>query len=391
MSNDIAVGDRFGSWTVLDLEIIPRNRVLCRCDCGTERPVNLPSLRRGLSVSCGCMKLANSHARKLLSPYIKAGEQFGRLVALEDATHSSVRIRCRCDCGKERVVTARQLRRPGRAVTSCGKACGCREIVPYVTAGERYGLWTVLETAPKGRFGVLCRCDCGTERRTWAESLKDGRSRSCGCGRTCAARDAPYIPAGERFGRLLVLEDASGSEAYVLCRCDCGTERKVQAHNLTRKASPTVSCGCFHRDQLIAMAKQVNTTHGLSYHPLYALWASIVQRTTKPGSLGWENYGGRGIRIYEPWRTDVAAFIAWITEELGARPPGRSLDRVNNDGPYAPGNLRWSTRREQSLNRRSLAKLTRERDELRAQLAAALATSKPRRRQEVSAQAETLF
>lgn len=87
---------------------------------------------------------------------------------------------------------------------------------------------------------------------------------------------------------------------------------------------------------------------------LYDLWWGINARCRDPHCERWERYGGRGIRVYPLWRDDYAAFRSWILTELGERPtPNHSLDRIDNDGHYEPGNLRWSTKREQVLNRRN--------------------------------------
>lgn len=95
----------------------------------------------------------------------------------------------------------------------------------------------------------------------------------------------------------------------------------------------------------------------------------MVKRSTNPDDPRYEDYGGRGISVYEPWITSVTDFITWMDANLGPRPDGCSLDRIDNDGNYEPGNLRWGTRLEQTLNRRSVRKLTRERDALAARVA----------------------
>ena len=84
------------------------------------------------------------------------------------------------------------------------------------------------------------------------------------------------------------------------------------------------------------------TTH----KPTYSSWASMIQRCTNPNAGGYHRYGGRGIRVCERWRDSYAAFLA----DVGPRPPGRTLDRINNDGNYEPGNCRWATKSEQRIN-----------------------------------------
>jgi len=96
-------------------------------------------------------------------------------------------------------------------------------------------------------------------------------------------------------------------------------------------------------------------------HPLFAIWNSMIARCCNPKHRAWHNYGGRGITVCPQWRDDPAAFITWVEANLGPRPEGTypsgrpvwTLDRwPDNDGPYAPGNLRWATVAEQQTNQR---------------------------------------
>lgn len=155
----------------------------------------------------------------------------------------------------------------------------------------------------------------------------------------------PYMTAGEKHARWTLLEDAVYSTRKVLCRCECGTEKSVAAQSL--RSGLSRSCGCLKSEVTAAR----NASHGLSNHPLYGIWLNMVYRCTKPTDHGWADYGGRGIQVCDRWLGDVG--VANFIADMGARPtPQHSLDRLNNNGHYEPGNCAWTTKAEQSQNTR---------------------------------------
>jgi hypothetical protein len=150
------------------------------------------------------------------------------------------------------------------------------------------------------------------------------------------------IAPGTRFGRWTA-QNESGRDPHgavlIECRCDCGTVRAVKATALHRGDSR--SCGCASADAQV--------THGMSKSSLYGVWRGIRQRTGDPNHREYANYGGRGIRMSARWDR----FEIFAADMAAGYRPGLQIDRIDNDGPYAPQNCRWVEPATNQRNKRT--------------------------------------
>jgi hypothetical protein len=149
---------------------------------------------------------------------------------------------------------------------------------------------------------------------------------------------------GQRFGRLVVIGQSGrrGSAITWECRCDCGgVNRNPTTRSL--QVGRTTSCGCVARARIGALRRK----HGMTATPEFASWSRLLRRCYSETNNRYARYGGRGIRVCDEWRGSFEAFLG----DMGPRPSSaHSVERINNDGNYEPGNCRWATRLEQMQN-----------------------------------------
>lgn len=147
---------------------------------------------------------------------------------------------------------------------------------------------------------------------------------------------------GERFGLLTVVgESKIAGRWHLTCQCECGAMTTVDRGNA--RAGRTASCGC-----------RVRKLDGKWDTPTYRSWKAMRERCCVPTAKDYPVYGARGIRVDERWVDDFLAFLA----DMGERPEGTTLDRIDVFGNYEPGNCRWATPVQQSANRKNTLFLT---------------------------------
>lgn len=198
-----------------------------------------------------------------------------------------------------------------------------------------FGFWTVLDLAPTPRadgYRLLCRCVCGTSRLIARKTLKAGRSKSCGCHGVYPGTNVDGHTVLQRDGREMVLQCVHG--AIFRSRFSAGAIRRQ-------------TCPC-ERD----FAK--HSKHGESPHAKrtteYNSWRLMRQRCNDPKNKNFKHYGGRGIKVCSRWDR-YENFLA----DLGRKPAGHSLDRIDVNGNYEPANCRWADAITQRRNQRRQA------------------------------------
>lgn len=190
-------------------------------------------------------------------------------------------------------------------------------------------------------------CDCGKLHRSLPSHVRSGSTKSCGCYR----KEKSIIKSGERYGRLTAIkktEEKSGNSYLWEFKCDCGNTVRLTSGAVTGTQK---SCGCLKKES------KPNLKHGhcsLSNADsggtsrTYRSWLQMKYRCSGADEMGRRHYKSRNIKVCARWENSFERFV----EDMGIRPQGTSIDRIDNDRGYSPANCRWATQSQQTRNTR---------------------------------------
>lgn len=193
----------------------------------------------------------------------------------------------------------------------------------------------------KKYYKIRVCIDCGNEKKVLVSS---NGIRCNSCSNRITSRDRSVLDiSGQRSGKLIALKRShiKGNKTFWQCKCDCGN---ISVHYLGHlRSGTTTSCGCKHR-----------TLGGLSKTKTYKSYSNMMRRCYNVKLPHYKRYGGGGITVCKRWRDSFLNFL----KDMGERPEGKTLDRIDSKGNYNKKNCRWATPVEQGRNKKNNRILT---------------------------------
>ena len=148
---------------------------------------------------------------------------------------------------------------------------------------------------------------------------------------------------GNTYGRLTVIsKDVAGSSGQIKWKCGCTCGNTVIVRGDSLRGGATLSCKCLNNE----IASNSFTKHGMSKTTTYRSFYNMLHRCYRASHKNFDRYGGRGIKVCDRWKNSFVNFVS----DMGDKPIGMTLDRINNDKNYEPDNCQWATQKEQSRN-----------------------------------------
>lgn len=189
---------------------------------------------------------------------------------------------------------------------------------------------------------ILRKCEeCNTESYIRKEKVIGRFCRSCRAKLNARNKIGKHRDLfNQRFGKLIAkTAELKNGHYYWNCVCDCGNLALVQGTRL--RLGKTKSCGCL-----------IKTQNGLSESGSYQSWSGMMQRCYDKRVVHYQRYGALGIKVDDKWHSFLNFFA-----DMGMRPVGATLDRINGRGNYEPDNCRWATPKQQANNKKNNHKI----------------------------------
>ena len=388
---DPFIGKTFGKWTVLKFSYKNQHYqkfYFCRCECGTEKDVQLTQVINGYSLRC--KKCADSE-RRIHDP-IKIGGKYGKWTVIAFCEKDLSFVFAQCECGKTKRLIAASLlygaslkcpscrgrdgnikhghNRKGRVKPEYQAWCNMKNrcLNPNVKEYKNYGGRGILIHEPwinsyetfLADVGAKPSKDHSLERLDPNGHYKPGNVVWELRSKQVLNRRIMYEHNGQKISiRSLSIEYAIKPVMVkkLLYQANYSLEELDQYSKLSHFKKTQMGISLKKGEPLsIQNLKELPEAKPSLRHPLKSTFHSMMQRCSNPKNKDYHNYGGRGIKVHIHLQT-FKGFLEYIEQNLGSKSPNSQLDRINPEGDYEPGNLRWSTSRVQAINKRGALKI----------------------------------